>query len=285
LALVKGELSEMNAEFKLLISKFPVPADDGKLVNPNGQEMAQAIEQLVKLGRAAVVELVDMLVDPIQATDTQVRHALHALATHVAGPGNDEPRRDIAQALGSTLDGDRPRETKGFVIRQLQVCGGNEATEALGRLLVDEGLCENAAQALLAIGGTASQFRQALPQANGKAARLTIVQALGVLRDAEAAIVLREAARDDDRELRLAAISALANIGQASDVDLLVSASQAKGFERVQATKSCLLLAEKLLAAGQKQPAAKLYQHLRDTSDDSEAYMRQAAERGLAAAR
>jgi hypothetical protein len=111
------------------------------------------------------------------------------------------------------------------------------------------------------------------------------VQAVGVLRDAEAAGALREVARDDDADLRLTAMWGLANLGQAADVELLISASKGTGFEKIQAIKSCLLLAENLLAAGEKQAAAKIYKQLRDTSDESEAYVRQAAERGLAAAR
>jgi hypothetical protein len=105
-----------------------------------------------------------------------------------------------------------------------------------------------------------------------------------VLRDVEAAVALRDAARIDDHDVRMAALWALANIGQAADVNLLISASNASGFERTQVINACLLLAEKLLAAGQKQPAMQIYKHLRDTRDESETYIRQAAERGLAAA-
>ena len=56
------------------------------------------------------------------------------------------------------------------------------------------------------------------------------------------------------------------------------------GWERIQAGKHCLVLAEKLTASGKKVEAAKIYTHLRDTrTDPSEKYIREAAERGLAA--
>jgi hypothetical protein len=112
--------------------------------------------------------------------------------------------------------------------------------------------------------------------------KLTIVHALGVLRDVESAAALREAARGDDSDVRLAAITSLANLGQAADVELLISATKASGYERTQAIKACLVLAEKLQASGGKKASTQIYEHLRSTSDDSEAYIREAAERGLA---
>jgi HEAT repeat protein len=260
-----------------------VPADDRKLANPQADGMREAVEQLVKLGREAIVGLVDRLADPSRGTDTQVRHALHALTIHVAGLADNGPRRAVAQTLASTLAADRPKEAKNFVIRQLQVCGSGDAAEVLGKMLLDEDLCESAAQALVAIGGTAGLVRQALAQAKGRTVRLSIVQALGALRDAEAAPALREAARDGDSDVRPAALWGLARIGEATDIGLFITATNATGFERIQATDSCLLLAERLLAAGNKEPAQRIYRHLLDTRVESEAYVRQAAERGLAA--
>jgi HEAT repeat protein len=277
---------DMNSEFEQLVGKFPQPADDGKLAELDRQEMMAATEQLAKHGGSAVVALVEMLVDAGEGGDTQVRHALHALATYAAGMSEGQPRGEIVRALLKSLEGDQSDEVKSFIVRQVQVCGGTDAVEELGKLLTDARLCESAAQALLAIGGTGAQFRQALPMAKkGKAARLTIVQALGVLHDAEAADALREAARDEDADMRQAALWGLANLGQLEDVGLLINAANAAGFERLQATKSCLILAERLLAAGQKDVAERVYRHLRETRDDSEGYVREAADRGLAAVR
>jgi len=166
------------------------------------------------------------------------------------------------------------------------VAGGKEVAAALGKMLEDEELYEPAAQALVAIGdGAAEQLQNALPKVKGKM-KLTIIQNLGVLRDAESVDALKNALGDDDREIRLAAGWALANIGDAGSVDLLPKATDAKGtYERNTATKACLLLAERLLEAGRKEPAVKIYEHLRDTRNGlDEAYIRAAAEKGLASA-
>jgi serine/threonine protein kinase len=65
-----------------------------------------------------------------------------------------------------------------------------------------------------------------------------------------------------------------------------VKAAEVKpGWERIQATKHCLVLAEKLAAAGNKDLAVKSYKHLRDVRNDpSEKHMHDAAEMAFAAA-
>jgi hypothetical protein len=186
--------------------------------------------------------------------------------------------------LASQLGGDRPKAVQKYVIEQLQVAGGKEVVGALGKMLLDEQLCEPAAQALTAIGdGAAEQFRNALAKSSGKA-RLTIIQNLGVLADAGSASQLKTALGDEDREIRLAAGWALANMGDSGSVDLLLRAAQTEEtYECVKATKACLLLAERLLATGRKEPAVKIYERLRDTRNGSdEAYVRIAANAGLA---
>jgi len=95
--------------------------------------------------------------------------------------------------------------------------------------------------------------------------------------------VLREALQDEDCEVRLAAGSGLAKLGDDASVDLLLKAADCEpGWERVKQTKHCMVLAEKLAAAGNKAAAGKIYQHLRDTrQDESEKYIRDVAEAAL----
>ena len=140
--------------------------------------------------------------------------------------------------------------------------------------------------ALVAIkDGAAEQLRAALPNAKGRC-RLTILHSLAALADAGAAEAFKQALQDEDREVRIAAGAGLAKLGDAGAVDLLLKAADVQpGWERIQAAKHCLVLAEKLAAAGKKAEARRIYQHLRDTRKDaSEAYIREAADKALAAA-
>lgn len=269
-----------------LISKLPDPDERGMYCTDiDKTTIEKVIARINKGGDDSIIGLVNMLVEPGKGDDVKPRYALHCLAVYLCKRKNRKHRIAFANSLASQLADDYPKAVKTYLIRQLQVAGGREVVPTLGKLLHDEELCEPAAQALVAISsGAATQLRNALPEARGKC-RLTIIQNLGVVRDRRSVGALNTALDDDDREIRLAAGWALANIGDARSADALLKAADPQGWERSQATKACLLLAEKLLAADKKKEAVRIYTHLRNTrSDPDERYVREAAEKGLATA-
>jgi HEAT repeat protein len=217
--------------------------------------------------------------------DNRIRHALHALTTHVCGLKDEAKRKAFTETLADTFAGKAPPDVRAFVVRQLQLVGGPESASALGRQLLDPTLGTDAAQALLAVrSGAAEQFRAFLNKATDRQ-RVAIIQALGALRDAAVAPALRALVADPDPDTRLAAGWALANTGDAAAADLLLKAADASGHERIKATNSCLLLAENLLAAGKKADAVHIYTRLLNTrTEPSERHVRDAASQGLAAA-
>jgi len=287
-----------------LVSKLPDPDENGLLSNIDKESVENVIAEIHKAGRDGIVGLIDMLVEPGKADDVKPRYALHCLAVYVCKLKDRKHRRAFAEILASQLDRDRPKQIKGYLIRQLQVAGGEEVAGALGKFLLDEELCEYAAQALVApaasrlrskpAGGdgaaeqlaalAAGQLRDALPNAKGKC-RLTVIQNLGVVRDRKSVDALKQALGDEDRNIRLAAAWGLANIGDPGSVDIVLRAADVQDpYERIKAAQACLLLAENLLAAGKKKDAMKIYAHLRDTrTDPVEQYLRELAEGALAA--
>lgn len=268
------------------VAQMPRPAPDvGILSKADDEAMRKAVAEILKGGRESIVGLVDMLTEPgAGKSDSQARHALHAVVIH-AGAAGDGQRRAVAAALASTLSqSTRPAGARAFVVRQLQLCGGRQAAGAVGPLLLDEKLYADAAMALLAIrDGAAEQFRAALPKTTGRM-RVTAIHGLGTLKDASSAEALRKQATGKDKDARMMAWWALARIGDAGSVDLLTRAADAapEGEERIKATSACLILAETLTTAGDKQQGTKIYRHLRDTrTDASERYIRQAAAAAL----
>jgi HEAT repeat protein len=274
------------SKWEALVGRMPRPDPEDKILKDVKEgEVEQIVAELHSGGHAAVVGLVNLLVEPGgEKTDSPVRHALHALVIGAGGLG-DEQRRALSVALASTLDdASRPISARAFVVRQMQLCGGAEASPALGKLLRDEDLYSDAAMALLAIrAGAAAQFRAALPDVTGPQ-RVAAIQALGALKDAESIEPLRRAAaRDADPVARLSAVWALANIGDAGSVEtVLKAADESTGTDRTRATDACLLLAESLAAAGRKDGAAKIYRHLHATrTGPAETYVRGVAARAL----
>ena len=279
-------MAKQSSALAELIKRLPDPDERGLLSNIDKETVDSVVSQLYEGGRKSLLALIGMLVEPGRGDDVKPRYALHCLAVHMCKPDEEKARRVFTGTLATQLGGDKSKAVQKYLIRQLQVAGGKEVVPALGKMLEDEELYEPAAQALVAIGdGAAGQLRNALPKVDGKM-KLTIIQNLGVVRDTGSVGALTKALDDDDREIRLAAGWGLANTGDAGSADLLLKASDAEEtYERVTATKFCLLLAERLLEAGKKEPALKIYTHLCDKrSRPDETYIRTAAEKGIAAA-
>jgi hypothetical protein len=278
-------MQKPSAELIELVNKMPDPDERGMYCTDiDKDKIEKAIAEIHKGGRDNIIGIIDMLTPPGEGNDVKAHYALHCLAVHVCKLDDGRGRSEFAQTVASQLGRDRPKAVQRYLIQQLQVAGGKEVTEALGGLLTDDQLCEPAAQALVAIGdGAAEQLRKTLRKVRGKC-RLTIIQNLGVVRDDRSVAALKRALRSKNRDIRLAAAWGLANMGDAGSADLLLNAANAEGWERIKATKACLLLAENLAAAGNKRQAQKIYKHLVDTrTDAAQQYVRDAASSALAA--
>lgn len=274
----------MNA--KEIIQAFPTPASGGILSKIDKEACEKAVAQILEGGENVLRELVDLLIEPGRGNDVQARHALHATAIRVGGPAKTKQRKAFAQALASTLADDRPKAVKGFILRQLQICAGQDQAPVMAPFLTDEEehLYEYSAQALEAIGpATTDHFRKAYPKAKGTP-RLTILQGLGVLRDPQSAKVFRSAIMEKNLEIRLAGLWGLMRITSAEDAQLLLdTAAKEEGWGRIKATAYCLQLAEALAFIGKKKEAGQMYKDLKkNRTSDNEHHVREACDRGLA---
>ena len=270
---------------KEILNAFPRP--EGKILRNIDKEACEhAVEQIILGGRKITREIIDLILEPGNGDDIRPRHAIHATAIRVGGTGKEKERNSFASALASTLKEDRPKAVKGFVIRQLQICGGAKQVGSIAHFLnvSEEHLYEFSAQALEAIGIlTIEHFRKAYPLAKG-APRLTILQGLGVLQDNKSRQFFLSAMQDSDLEIRLAGIWCLMRISSAKDAELMLSQSRKeKGWGRIKATAYCFELAEKLAKNGRSKEAKGIYIKIKKShSEKQDAYLRESADRGLA---
>jgi hypothetical protein len=277
-------------ELKALVAQLPDPDKNGTYVNMDQErteKIGKLIPDLLKGGRDTVLGLIDMLVEPGKGSDLKPHFALHLLAVHVTGLGDDKARADFAAAAASQMGGDRPKAVQKYLIEELRIAGGKEVAGPLGKALLDPELCDDAAGALAAIrDGAAEQLLAALPNVRGRS-RLSVIKKLAVLRCQEAAGVFRQALGDADADIRIAAAWGIARIADASAADALLKAADAhQDWERFNENDACVALAEGLLARGKKAEAVAIYTHLEKTRTGlSERHIREAAARALASAR
>ncbi|MHB1037160.1 MAG: HEAT repeat domain-containing protein [Pirellulales bacterium] len=251
------------------------------------EKIERAIAEIHRGGRENLLGVIELLDEAGSDRDVKPHYALQCLANHVLRLGDESARRQFAETLASQLASDRSKYVRGYLCQELQWAGRREVVPALAKLLADEELVDAAAMALVAIkDGAAEALRAALPAVKGRA-RLVIIHSLAALADAAAAELFKAALADPDREVRIAAGAGLSRTGDAGAVDALLKAADVPpGWERIQAAKNCMVLAEKLAAAGNAGAAAKIYGRLRDTrTDASEKYLRDAAEAALAKSR
>lgn len=263
-----------------LVEKIPPLDKGGTFTAPPWEEAAAICDAVLKAdGVGAVIDLLKPVDD---GQDYKARYLLHVLAQYLGRPGKEEARARYSTVLAERLTGGAPASVRGYLARQLQVVGGAEALPGLGKALLDPEIFEYAVQALLAVGeGAAAELRKALPALKGPP-RLAVLQALGALKDVESVGAFRQAAAEP--ETRALAVWALARLGDAESVDLVLKAADVEpGYERIKNTSAALLLAETLLAGGKKAEAARIYRHLDATrTEPSEAYVRELAAEGLA---
>ncbi|MCY2951267.1 MAG: HEAT repeat domain-containing protein [Planctomycetota bacterium] len=257
--------------------------DEFKLTGPKWGEAQKAYDAILLGGPENIMSLIGMLSEGNDPARYKPRYALHGLALYVCRAGKEKERAMLVGTLASQLGGDRAKWSQAILVRELEWAGNKDAVAAVGKLMLDDEIGDDAVRTIVAIrDGAAEQLRAALGNAKGRR-RLAIVQALGVIGDAGSVAALKAAAGDGDAEVRQAAVWGLANMGEASAVDLLIKASDAVGWERIKATKACLVAAEKLTAAGKKAEAGRIYKHLAETrTDKSERYVKEAAEKAMA---
>jgi hypothetical protein len=282
----KQEEAKANAQPDAPDKPKPKPERLGgasKFTGPEPEAASKIFTEILAGGRESLVELFSLVREPGDADykNYKAGYVLHGLVILAGQAGHERHRGLLTETLASQLREDKfSRAVKGYFIRELRMLGGRESVTALGAHLLDDDLCGDVTQALLTIrDGVAPLFRNAWPQSKGRS-RLTILQALGELRDPDSASILKKALTDEDREVRHTAAWTLANLGDAGSGEaLLKAADSAEGWERIEATNVCFLLAERLAATGQKSQASGVYTRLRDTRN--ERHVREAAEKGI----
>jgi len=252
-------VSPARADLAAVVNSMPNCDKDGKYTGPAREVAQQAVDQVLKGGKANIIALVGMLKEADKAENYKARYVLHATTTYVSRRGGQAQRRMVSEALASTLAGQAPPIVKAHVLEELKWIGGKESVDAIAPLLLDDKLYDFAVQALVA-SKSAGPIRAALGRGKGPK-RVAMIQALGTIRDAASTPALIKLACGDDADARLAAIDALGNIGDPRATDIIIGQAKIKkgSFEEMRIAEAALRLGGRLAQAGEKDKARRIY--------------------------
>ena len=190
-------------------------------------------------------------------------------------PGADAERAAAIKAILGKLGPTLPKPALISLLERLENIGTEDAVAPVAKLLDAKetelpSVREHARRALLKNPSpkAVDALRAALGRAEGGEWRGGLINALGERRDKAAVAALVKLVKDEDQGVKLAAVEALARIGDKSAANLLAGAS--KGAPpRVWriAIVSYLLLADRLVEQDDKAGALKLYQNLLEAED------------------
>lgn len=191
------------------------------------------IGDLSSTGEEGVLLLVNMINAPGKGNNANVDYALSGLTHYVMAKGEENARLVTANAYLKALEMVNERETKAFIIRQLQILGKDECIDALASYLNDESLSGPAARALAANGSekAGQALVAALKSRSGSPkTQKDVIRAIAdaQVKEAEAVLLTLQGAADPDMQKDV--LYALSRVGGINSMPVLAKTAEKAGY-------------------------------------------------------
>lgn len=246
-------------------------------------EYNKLISDLSSTGEEGVLMLVNMINAPGKGSNANVDYALSGLTHYVMAKGEESARLTTANAYLKALEMVNERETKAFIIRQLQILGQDECVDALASCLNDESLSGPAARALAAIGSEKSgqALVAALKSRSGSPkTQKDVIRAIADAQVKEAEPVLKALLGASDPNMQKAVLYALSRAGSRESLDALADAAANAGYtmEKTGANEAYITLIKRVIEQGNYTDALKAAKKLqKDAAKAGQEQTREAA--------
>lgn len=213
------------------------------------------IGDLSSTGEEGVLMLVNMINAPGKGSNANVDYALSGLTHYVMGKGEENARLVTANAYLKALEMVNERETKAFIIRQLQILGKDECIDVLASYLNDESLSGPAASALAANGSkkAGQALVAALKSRTGSSkTQKDVIRAIADAQVDEAEPVLQALLGASDPNMQKVVLYALSRVGSNNSMELLADAAAKAGYamDKTGATEAYIALLNRLAYPG-----------------------------------
>ena len=230
-----------------------MPANEQKSYN-------DLIGQLSQAGDQAVQTLIGMMNAPGKGSNAKVDYALSGLSHYVMAKGEESARKVVSEAYCKALESVTERETQAFIIRQLQIVGGDEAVETLANYLNDEKLSGPASRALASIGtkNAGEALISSLKRRMGTPkTQCDAMNALAEMKAEGAETILLPFVSNQDVKIRKTALYALSQVGTEASLETLANAAKEANYtmEPTGANEAYIVLIKNLASKGQTEIA------------------------------
>lgn len=219
------------------------------------------MKDLASTGEDGVLQLVKMLDAQKLSNNSSVKYALSGLSNYVAADGQENNRLTVSNAFFKALDQVSDRETKAFVIRQLQIVAKDEAVAKLSSYLNDESLSGPASRALASIAtdNAAKALLDALNVVSNDKSKMDIIEALGEVQVSGAEEKLQALLNTGNADMQKVVLYGLSRCGSKASLRYLASAAQKVnyGYEKTGATEAYIALVKRVLLQGDVKEAEK----------------------------
>ena len=191
------------------------------------------IGDLSSTGEEGVLMLVNMINAPGKSSNANVDYALSGLTHYVMAKGEENARLVTAKAYLKALEMVNERETKAFIIRQLQMLGKDECIDVLASYLNDESLSGPAARALASNGSqkAGQALVAALKSRTGSSkTQKDVIRAIADARvdGAEPVLLVLQGASDPNMQKEV--LYALSCVGSSNSLPVLAKAAENAGY-------------------------------------------------------
>ncbi len=203
-----------------------------QLPTQNSQSFNNLMGDLASIPARSVAMLTDMKT-PIGESDmTKVDFALGGLTSYVTSKEGAHARVAVCQAYIKALEKEDEREVRAYIIRQLEMAGGDESVEALSEIAQSDDLYQEAAHALQAIGtAKAIAAIEASLESIIEQNKMIAAKLIGDIRLEGYQDQLIEWLDTDDIDQRKAVLYALAYTGDKAALKPVVETVKAAGYD------------------------------------------------------
>ena len=191
----------------------------------------QLMKELTDTGEEGLMSLINSMHNPGPKSNEKVEFALSGWTNYVAK--NKAKRLETANTYSKALSLDLHNETKAFIIRQLELIGGEENIDVLASFLTDERLIGPASQALVTMhSDKANQaIIAALKAAQSQEMKIQLVNALAQSNAANVEPLLLNLLKDaKSLNYKKTVQKALSRLGTNASLKPLKKAAQSEKF-------------------------------------------------------